>query len=346
MQKWAFGDAAMINGSNTTGKLKLSFCIPTYNRAEYLRECLDSVLDSAKGFEDKIEIIVSDNASTDNTMEMVARYREKHPWIRYHRNESNLGAEANVYTVATLASTKYIWFLGDDDKIAKEAVPTILARIDHGYNLIIMNYSIWSRDFFVLKEKNGLPAANDMEFNNSDCLMKTFGVHLGFLSCIVMERDAFLSVPYTDYESYAEFGFSFMYAVYLGVSNNCRTLYLAFPLVHNRADNSSGFDWYKYFVKGTALVFETLSRKGYSSKIVIHAKYNVLKKYILPNVIGIKLNNGSTKGLPRLLLTYYRSCWFCWSVCLPVIFIPSFVFSIVRIIKRGLLLSHHSVTSK
>jgi glycosyltransferase involved in cell wall biosynthesis len=336
----------MTNGSNTAGNLKLSFCIPTYNRAELLRECLDSVLASAKGDEDKIEIIVSDNASVDSTMEMVARFQEKHPFIRYCRNERNLGAEANVYSVATMASANYIWFLGDDDKIDKDAVPTILARIDHGYNLIVMNYSIWSRDFSVIRKRRALPAVDDMEFDDPDGLMKNFGIHLGYLSSIVMEKDAFLSVPYTEYKSYAEYGFSFMYAVYFGVIKNCMALYLALPLIHNRSDNSEGFEWNKYFVKGTALVFEALSRKGYSPKTVTNAKFNVLKEFVLPNIIGKKLNNGSTRGLFRLLLTHYSGSWLCWSVCLPVLFTPAFMFSLARIIKRGCVLSHQPVRSK
>ena len=48
----------------------LSICIPTYNRAQFLPALLESIITQINGHEDKVEIIVSDNASTDNTKQI------------------------------------------------------------------------------------------------------------------------------------------------------------------------------------------------------------------------------------------------------------------------------------
>lgn len=51
----------------------LSICIPTYNRSTYLEEALCNIINDTS-FSDDIEIIISDNASTDNTQEIVSKY--------------------------------------------------------------------------------------------------------------------------------------------------------------------------------------------------------------------------------------------------------------------------------
>lgn len=51
-------------------QLMLSICIPTYNSRESLGRCIDSIVNQS-AFSDKIEIIISDNASEDTTMELI-----------------------------------------------------------------------------------------------------------------------------------------------------------------------------------------------------------------------------------------------------------------------------------
>lgn len=67
----------------------LSICIPTYNRSANLRRTLDSIVLS-EGFGEEVEIVISDNASTDNTPEVTKEYTEKYSNIRYFRNEENM----------------------------------------------------------------------------------------------------------------------------------------------------------------------------------------------------------------------------------------------------------------
>jgi glycosyltransferase involved in cell wall biosynthesis len=90
----------------------LSICIPTYNRAAYLREAIASVL-AQEGV--RFEVIVSDNASTDNTTEVVREFKDAS--IRYHRSSQNLGPFPNGRKCYELATGKYITWLFDDDQM-------------------------------------------------------------------------------------------------------------------------------------------------------------------------------------------------------------------------------------
>ena len=66
----------------------LSICIPTFNRARYLKQCLNSII-IQKGFEE-IEVVISDNYSTDGTQEIGNEYSKKYSNIRYFRNDKNV----------------------------------------------------------------------------------------------------------------------------------------------------------------------------------------------------------------------------------------------------------------
>lgn len=70
-------------------KPTLSICIPTYNRANHLKKTLDSIV-LQKAFGEDVEIIISDNASTDETEQVASSYCKKYDNIMYYRNEQNV----------------------------------------------------------------------------------------------------------------------------------------------------------------------------------------------------------------------------------------------------------------
>jgi glycosyltransferase involved in cell wall biosynthesis len=95
-----------MNGGIPTMKIKLSIAIPTYNGAETIRETLDSIVSQ---LEDGVEIVVSDNASTDDTAEIVREYQASYPVIRYFCNDENLGADRNFDLAVRRAQGEYAW---------------------------------------------------------------------------------------------------------------------------------------------------------------------------------------------------------------------------------------------
>ncbi|MBU6198109.1 MAG: glycosyltransferase, partial [Xanthomonadaceae bacterium] len=68
---------------------KLSFCIATRNRADFIGETLASIATQCDGRGDEVEIIVLDGASTDNTAEVIGKLQSSFPFIHYFRQESN-----------------------------------------------------------------------------------------------------------------------------------------------------------------------------------------------------------------------------------------------------------------
>lgn len=68
----------------------LSICIPTYNRSEYLKNSLESIICQQQFINGEVEIIISDNLSNDDTSLMVKEYTDKYSNIHYYRNSENI----------------------------------------------------------------------------------------------------------------------------------------------------------------------------------------------------------------------------------------------------------------
>lgn len=80
----------------------LSICIPTYNRSKYLKRGLDSIIIQDEFLDGRVEIVISDNASTDDTEEVVKPYLEKYTNIYYSKNTENV-RDKNYPTVLSKA---------------------------------------------------------------------------------------------------------------------------------------------------------------------------------------------------------------------------------------------------
>ena len=103
----------------------LSICLPTYNRAELLRECLASVGPQVAALAPRVELVISDNCSPDGTREVVDEAAKKWPLV-YHRNDCNIGGTANFIRVASLARGEYVWLIGDDDLVTAGSLEHLL----------------------------------------------------------------------------------------------------------------------------------------------------------------------------------------------------------------------------
>ena len=119
----------------------LSICIPTYNRPESLRNCLNSISkQNLKNF----EVCISDNASKFDLNKIIKPFKKKLR-IKFARNKKNQGFAMNVLNVSKMATGKYIWFLGDDDLVTNNS-------INHLLNLIKKNKDInffWINSYYL-----------------------------------------------------------------------------------------------------------------------------------------------------------------------------------------------------
>ncbi|MCM8788427.1 MAG: glycosyltransferase, partial [Candidatus Omnitrophica bacterium] len=117
----------MINGASKSPLLSIG--IPTYNGEEHIKEAIDSIIAQLDDIGDEIEIVISDNASTDTTPEIVRQYAQKFNFVRYFRNEKNVGFDRNVDLLFERATGQFVWILSDDDGLREGALKKVLDRL-------------------------------------------------------------------------------------------------------------------------------------------------------------------------------------------------------------------------
>jgi glycosyltransferase involved in cell wall biosynthesis len=106
------------------GKPEVSFIVPCYNYGRYLPDCLNSIFGLEGGYD--FEVIAIDDASTDNTMEVLASFAD--PRLRVVRHIKNMGHVATVNEGMAMAVGEFIARIDPDDRYRPHFLETVLAR--------------------------------------------------------------------------------------------------------------------------------------------------------------------------------------------------------------------------
>ncbi len=116
----------------------LSICIPTFNHAEPLRKCLEAMIPQAAKYD--VPIYISDNASSDHTAQIVQSFSETYPYLHFKINKENLGVDQNMAEAARMASSKYVWVIGDRRIILPNMVDKIYRILtESDLDLLVLN---------------------------------------------------------------------------------------------------------------------------------------------------------------------------------------------------------------
>lgn len=117
---------------------KLQITIVTFNRARHLARTLATFTAADSPVRDH-DILVLDNASTDETGEVVARLQASFPRLAYQRNPYNLGANANIARAFEMSRKDHLWIVADDDVYDWSGWPEVAAAIERGEQAIIIS---------------------------------------------------------------------------------------------------------------------------------------------------------------------------------------------------------------
>jgi len=158
--------------------MKISILIPTYNRSKFLIKNLKHLTRIIKenNFTTQVEIIVSNNCSTDDTHSQVANFLKKSSRkisISYYKRKTNTGLEQNALFTLSKATAEYVMFIGDDDYIDEKYLIKILKEIKHDSKITAIIPSIQAIDIY----GNKLQQGRDLKKKNQQ-------YRQGFFNCL------------------------------------------------------------------------------------------------------------------------------------------------------------------
>lgn len=121
----------------------VSIVIPNYNYAHFIRKALDSAL--AQTYQNT-EIIVVDDYSTDDSLEIIEEYAKKHEKIKSYPNKKNLGVVASHNRCVELANGEYIVVLSSDDYLHPDFVKDCVTELKKHPTAAMISSDIWYVD--------------------------------------------------------------------------------------------------------------------------------------------------------------------------------------------------------
>ena len=168
--------------------IRLSICIATRNRAGFLRETLEQLLQQMG---DETEIVIVDGGSTDSTTAVVSKLKEDWSNITYIRRQEAGGVDHDFSLAVEAAAGEYCWLMSDDDMLKPGAVHAVLERLGQGFSLIVVNAEVRNADLTQIIDRWRLPYTNDRTYDPDelDRLLAEAGSYLSFIGCVVIRKD-------------------------------------------------------------------------------------------------------------------------------------------------------------
>lgn len=212
-----------------------------------LMELLDSIVLATKNIDSKwVDICISDNASTDETCELVNAWSAQNVIdIKYACAPLNRGADWNFLNAADMANGEYIWLMGSDDKVSPNAIRTVLESMDARTDICVlgrknMDFSMsacMSEEAFVAKDGIYDMADKKQMYAYLDAC-RGVGGFFSYLSSIVVRKQAWNS-HLDGVEKFMGTAYSHAYVLSKIAFNGGVIQAISAPLVLNRGGNDS-----------------------------------------------------------------------------------------------------------
>lgn len=119
----------------TAEEPRVTVLVPTYNRATQLRRALDSIVNQTYS---NLKVLISDNASEDDTAAVCSEFCDADSRITYFRQEVNITPVPNFTWLLTHADTEFVLMVADDDWLGLDYVERCLAMMDSDPALAIV----------------------------------------------------------------------------------------------------------------------------------------------------------------------------------------------------------------
>lgn len=298
----------------------LTISIPTFNGAKTLRQTLDSVV---KQIEPGVDVLVSDNASTENIEELIQSYPSHIP-ISYWRNESNLGPDANFNLAVRRSEGKFVWLLSDDDALEDNAIGKVIAilKVEKNIKAVFCNWRPFSDDLSLPKGQNTIGLSADIRFDDHNEFISAVKLNPLLVSACVFEKEAWIkSMP----ERFV--GSSWVhYGVLLAVVREGGAYCVADPLVKFRSGLLGWKKKYRARLQNSFSLNTILldARKlGYRPRVIKELR-NVCVSDLPVIVYGAKQHDWQFLDSLRTIGNFWTLSGF-WYMTLPILLTPSLI---------------------
>lgn len=305
----------------------LTIAVPTYNGAKTIKNLLDSILNQN---DYRIEILVINNCSTDNTLQIVESYVDRLPNLRIINQQSNVGPDANFLDCFKKAEGKYVHLISDDDVYIEKSIEKILTVLSRSEDIALA----YLQTVGFYGKYTGEKSCDQKEWNEHvDTFVtkdkKRFMVeaahYWGFVSSFICLTDNFKSMDRPEQYFGTYWLQSYIHA-FCAKGDNANMAVIAGPCIGaGRYININNFDSAMvdgvYYRKMLMFAYEVcgFNKKQllsfWKKRLFMLTRHNFIKE----KAIGIKKQ--SFKNLFKITWKYPEA----WIILYPFVFVPSFI---------------------
>jgi glycosyltransferase involved in cell wall biosynthesis len=277
-------------------KYLLSLCIPTYNRGNFLNISLSRIEKQLKNITDLVELVVSDNCSTDNTTEVVQKYIDGGLPVIYIRNQENIGPDGNFVQCFCNAKGKYVWVLGDDDFL-EEGVLVKIMDVLKTDTFGLIHLQIKSKgESYLTKYDN--PEKFLLAFSYWITFLSSNIVNSKYVSQILVEKNI-ITVDYI----------KFYITAALSEQKNAIIYEKIFEGGADSANNG-GYNLFEVFVSNYLKIWKEFVRRGQFTRLFYEKqKYRIYKNFLTPYIFKLlikkDIGNFKTDNAWQILFSTY-----------------------------------------
>jgi len=249
----------------------LSICIPTYNRAVYLKDTINSIVIQKRFQEtDDVEIVISDNCSDDNTSEVAEKYiRNYGEKIRYYRNSENI-KDANFEKVLSYGKGLFLKLNNDTLEHHENTLDKIIDAINQNKE----------KKEIIFFSNGALKKTKEFHCKNLDSFVKTVSFNSTWIACFGIWKE--------DFDSILEFNKNknlqlVQTDILLRMISSDRSVLVDNSIIFNSISPKSkgGYNIYQVFVTNYLGLLEEYRRKKKLTWITLFNEKSKLLKYFL-----------------------------------------------------------------
>lgn len=283
---------------NSNSQILLSICIPTYNRSKALEGNLKALSIQIIDKELPIELIVSDNCSTDDTSSVVEKYLKNGLSINYIKNSTNLGMDGNFAQCYRKAIGKYVLVLGDDDYLIDGKLEKLLDYLkDSDYGLVH------------LKTDSKSTMSSEI-FNNSEVYLKNISYWITYITSNVVN-----SKYIKDYNFEKYFG-TYLTIVPLYIS--AAILNKENLLIHERifkdgidSKSNGGYNFFEVFIVNYLNIWKDFQNRNKISNYLFNwIKRDILKFFLIRNAYSLLVEKNKNNYILENSISNFKKYYF------------------------------------
>ena len=303
----------------------VSICIPTFNRSDLLRLNLEN-LTSLSAFDDEVELIISDNNSTDDTRTVVEEFVRNYPSKRivYHCNEINI-RDKNFLKALSLGNGIYLKLYNDYTRITNNDLDVIKSHVKE------CKESRSPLFFYNELRKKGIKEHESVVLNDTDSFFKLVNNKMTWISSFGCWREQLNDLYQFESKSATQLLQVFWTLHLVSLSQNIHVVNMNYNFLKTHDQNRTSYNFFQVHVANYYQIINHYKELGYIKQSTInYDKKRVLKDFVGRSIINYIIlhrdSNFKQQDSNHIIIKYF------WNI--PFFYVFPFYFIAHKVVKE------------